>query len=71
MALVDGVGDDNAVVVPGQFQPESGFGLFGLLLWRHFGFPFHTTEEQKFFGVNRAGCDENVTKRLRQEAQSP
>jgi len=40
-ALVDGVGDDDAVFVAGQFQPESRFGLLSLLLPRQLSSCFH------------------------------
>ena len=42
------------VIVAGHFQPESGFGLMGVLLRGDIGFPFHTPEEPSSFGAEAA-----------------
>jgi len=70
-ALVDGVGDDDTVVVASQFQAEPGFRFFRILLGRRRSFRFHTAEEQNFSGVKPTGCDENVTKGFWRQAKSP
>ena len=66
-----GIGDNYSLIVAGDFQTETGFRLFDLLVGRHWSFHFHTAREQNFSGVDPASCNETATKGLPGEVEAP